>query len=232
MKNKITPDQYVQTTIVNFPTLYAGPDYKICKLKVLDQLLNVAGNGIRDDEELLEHFDLEPAPEYSQRYHNEVIFRGYYTEDWSDRNVIYCLDKDRYKYPNIVRWLPSAAHGFNPYPNFQEEYSVVYRCPKILKFGQDWVDEIIKFYEYCRKWILENEGRYHYGFPKETADATKRSIESLRSFISKYKSHEEISDAYECEYDGDIYKFQCDRWQKEKQRILKFIDKTLKFLRK
>ena len=41
----------------------------------------------------------------------------------------------------------------------------------------------------------------------------------------------EISEAYECEFDGDIDKFLRLRWKKELSRIDRFISETLSYLR-
>jgi hypothetical protein len=48
--NIITPEQYIDYATYNHPTLYASPSYEQSKLKVLDHMFNVIGNGITDSE--------------------------------------------------------------------------------------------------------------------------------------------------------------------------------------
>ena len=58
----------------------------------------------------------------------------------------------------------------------------------------------------------------------------KREQDSFLIAIAKYNSHEEISEAYELEFNGDVDDFLKRRWTKEKDRINSFIDKTIKKL--
>lgn len=49
--------------------------------------------------------------------------------------------------------------------------------------------------------------------------------------LQSYKSNEEISEAYGCEFDGDFDKFLRLRWEKDLSRIDRFISETLSYLR-
>ena len=46
------PDDYVLSRVNAYPCLYASDSFENTKLLVLDQLLNVIGNGVRDAHEL------------------------------------------------------------------------------------------------------------------------------------------------------------------------------------
>lgn len=235
---KITPNQYIQTCIVKYPTLYAGKGltYKDSKLRALDQLLNVLGNGIRNDEELAERFSFIPTTEYSDKYHTNDIYYGYKEFEemkgfsFPKEPGIDCLDCDRKNYPDIIYWMKSSVHPFRPYPSFDEKYSTIYQCPSILDFGPDWIDAILFFYKECQKWLVEHELEYSYAFPKPTEKETDRSIKEMEAALSKYDSNEKISEAYKREYHGDVYDFQVRRWKKEKARINKFLEKTISML--
>ena len=75
-----TPEQYILKSASRYPTLFVGNDYNNTKFRVLDQLLNVNGNGIRNDKELLEHLEYHEFDEVdAARYTTgEPVYYGYY----------------------------------------------------------------------------------------------------------------------------------------------------------
>lgn len=243
-----TPDDYVKHVIVMYPTLYAGKgihDYPTCRLKVFNQLFNVIGNGIRDDEELLEEISYDScAHEFNETDHIKGSFYYGYTEmdEVKDDNgniiasfpkvgsSITIPERDKNKHPEVVKWLRCSAYPFKPYPNFKEDYSLVYKAPIFLELGNEWIFSAIRFYESCRTWFQTNECKYHGAFPCENEDEDNRRISQMEGFLKKYKTHDEITKAYECEFNGDVVDFMIRRWEIERTRIHKFIDKTVDML--
>lgn len=250
MKKIVTPNDYVAHMIKKHPTLYATHSYEASKFLVLDQLLNVNGNGIRCDSELKKHLRIEPNTSNFEKYLEEDFWRGYkkvrelYTKD--DGTVVYvpargtdksdeveCLDSEKHNHPDVLLWY---KHDKNdelgkkmPYPNFSANYSTVYQCPFFLKLGDDWLDAAIWFYKEARERIEHSEGHYYYEYPCETEKKTKaREQDQLSAF--KDFTNEEISVKWNHPYDGDIVKFLTTRWQKEKDRIFMFIEKTVSML--
>lgn len=172
-KEKIlTPDEYVQLQIVMYPTLFAGfnTTYEESKMKVFDQMLNVVGNGIRDNDELIEAVTKVPTTRYSEKYLKEKLFSGYTEVDeiplGDGEKVIVrpkgsyyciCLESEKEKFPMIKYWLEGRPHAFDPYPNFKEQYSVIYQAPKFLELGKEWIEAAIWFYESCREYFEKEE---------------------------------------------------------------------------
>lgn len=75
----LTPEQFIKRAICQYPTLFTKNSFEESKFAVLDQLLNVIGNGIRDDEELDEYLLVDELPDMSkfQQYLEETIWLGY-----------------------------------------------------------------------------------------------------------------------------------------------------------
>ena len=71
----LTPEQCVKRAICQYPTLFAKNSFEESKFAVLDQFLDVIGNGIRDDEELDEYLLVDELPDVSkfQKYLDETI---------------------------------------------------------------------------------------------------------------------------------------------------------------
>jgi len=243
---KLTCYEYIRIQIDQYPTLYASRHYKTSKIQIMDQLLNVIGNGIRCDEELDEQTNVPddfviPTFKNIQKYLVEDVYHGYLEQreiKLSDTKTIYqgegecihCVESERKNHPEVAIWLKSTQYPVNIYPNFKQEYSTIYQCPKFLTMDSSWINGAIEFYKFSKEWIINNgDKEYHSGYPGEHIEYTQR--EFLNAF-EKYKSNEEISKAYGHEYDGDLHKFLKTRWDKEKSRIIDFIDSTLKILNK
>jgi hypothetical protein len=79
MKKIISVRDYIIHCICEFPTLYAAHNFRMSSMKVMDQLLNVNGNGIRDGEELLEHitFTKQHTKAEADKWIREKIYYGY-----------------------------------------------------------------------------------------------------------------------------------------------------------
>jgi len=238
----MTPTQYVNRAITEFPTLYAGKGTtpETATFRCMDQLFNVIGNGIRDDEELFEFLAAntkKPYDDYDYRLFTETISFGYSEVNehgWGVGDSIVCVDSDKHLHPEIKKWLDaSPIVKIAPYPNFEKEYSTIYQCPAFMTLGKDWLDAAIKFYEKCREFFMSNDvNTYQYAFPSATKKEEEYLLQDFADRLSKYKSYDAITHAYggEVEYQGDNYDFLCKRWENEKQRCIKFIDETIGYL--
>lgn len=128
----------------------------------------------------------------------------------------------------------------NPYPNFKEEYSIVW--DKEFTFsdlGSEWIKEAIWYYQKSLKYFEDSERykSYQYAFPKYDSyhkrDVTDNTLRDFQRMIAgKYASYEELSEAYGVEgYNGDDYDFLCRRWNQERDRIIEFINETIEMLK-
>ena len=70
-----------------------------------------------------------------------------------------------------------------------------------------------------------------YAYPCKSQRETDNRLYDARVRLQSFKTNEEISETYECEFDGDIDKFLRLRWEKDLSRIDRFISKTLSYLR-
>lgn len=239
-KVRLSPRQYVIQSVVAFPTLYCGRDYDDVAVRVFDQLFNVNGNGICDSKELANHVRGYPIDEAG----TEKYFRGE-VACWGYENVkkfpsgneypvghssVVALESDKHLYPNIKYWLDNTMYDWTPYPNFKEDYSIIYRS-NFLTYGDEWLKAAIWFYERAYAFFMERSQHYPYAFPCKTKQETNRRTKDMEEMLKKYSSFEEISEAYECEFNGDVVDFQTRRWNKELERILKFIVNTIDLLK-
>jgi hypothetical protein len=231
----LTPDEYVVNKIQSYPTLVLSETYETSKLKVFNQLFNVIGNGVRDDEELLEQISGEPMV-LSEKAFKETYWYGYdidLTEKHCIELVTDCYESDKLNYPKVSDWIELKIYPFNPYPNFQVEYSTVYQCPIFLTLGEEWIRAALHFYKHCKEWFKTNWQYYHLAYPQmgeNGNDKSKFQQKDMMEWLEKYSTHEEVTEAYGVEYDGDVDKFMKKRWEKELNRINDYIDSTIRML--
>lgn len=225
---------YLNRCITKHPTLFASSSLHIAHLKVLDQLLNVIGNGIRDDEDLvldIESLNDVSTPENMAEFASSDFFWGYTTTDFDASSSIVVCEQDKDKYPHIVHWVHSGKSPFKPYPNFDKQYSIVWRCPHFFVLGKDWIEWALVFYNECRRWFHTSDIHYHYAFPTGSEHTTSYRLKSFEKYIEKYNNdHDAISEAYNLEYAGDNYDFLCRSWRKERKKIHIFLYETLTML--
>lgn len=240
----LTPEQYVKRAICQYPTLFAKNSFEESKFAVLDQFLNVIGNGIRDDEELDEYLLVDELPDVSkfQKYLDETIWWGYEKvrsigakkpngEEilMPDGDSITCIESEKNLYPEVKLWYDAKKHTeCVPYPNFNEKYSTVYQTT-FSRLGNEWFDAAIWFYEEAKSRIEKYESSYHYAYPCKTERETENRKASQLSHFGT-RTNEEISRDWGYPYDGDIEKFLVGKWQKEKARIFEFIESTISYL--
>lgn len=240
------PEDYILSRIAAYPSLYGSNSYDESRIKVLDQLLNVIGNGIRDDEELADDlkaftYDRERAV---KAYSGEPVYYGYYqTRELipgcfiGEGDSISVLESEKDAQPDIVYWMQAKDTNFRaerlgikntwkPYPNFDKKYSTLYTT-NIRDYGPEWQTEILWFYTKCLEYFNGDCSNYHSAFPNQTIHQTQQSIDSIKKFTEKYATFEEITEAYGVEFKGDYGQFLVDRWAKEKTKIFEFINNTI-----
>jgi len=165
-----------------------------------------------------------------------------------NEKVYVTSEEEKANHPNVVYWLESTnTYKFSPYPNFKEEYSTVWQCKDALHLLDDsFIQGALDFYIYCQEFMNDPErvGNYSSAFPKPEKEAddwgetTESLTKDLHRFLKddKYKTNQDITDAYGVEFrgsvdsDADLYDFQVRRWEKEKARIDRFLNKTITLL--
>lgn len=152
-------DDYCKSTIVKYPEIYYRENFNISKLLILDHLLNVIGNGIYSDNEFLK---------YITKY---IILDSTYKE-WLKTNENLYKQRNKLKSEKINVDLESY---FFPYPNFNKEYSTVYKLNILHKLNKDWITGFIWFYTECQV-IFDNYNSNKY---------TNSEINIINEFISE-----------------------------------------------
>lgn len=235
-----TPEQYVRYQVSKFPTLFAGKSYDDVFFRVMDQLLNVNGNGIRDTQELFKNltfreFDPNEADKFMR---GETVWYGYadvvdcgpFVRPSMSCKPIYVAESDKSLYPDIKLWMESTYYEKDPYPNFEKEYSIVHRS-KFKQLGHEWLEAAIRFYTMCLDFFNSpNANRYLYAFPGENDKETSRILDDFERALAKYSTHEDISEAYGVEYTGDLEDFLRRKWAEELARINSYLKDTINML--
>lgn len=231
----LTAENYIYSCIASWPTLYAAKSFDEAKMKVMNHLLNVIGNGIRNNEELAEHLS---GYEKGQSSEDKILALRYIQEDfyWAifpvteEKDLIVFteeLDSAKLKFPQVEYWIKNKKYDFNPYPNFSKEYSTIYSCPNYFNLDKSWIFAALEYYNNCLIRFQEDKKDYSHRWPSENPEKTKKD------FLSHFgnKTNEQISKDYKFPFDGDLDKFLTGKWQKEKARIIAFIEETIELLR-
>ena len=148
----------------------------------------------------------------------------------SNQNHLVCVESEKELHPEVILWIDCKDYPWTPYPNFEKKYSTVYE-PEFKDLGNEWIEAAIWFYEECVDFFNNTPEWYAYAYPCKSQRETDNRVYDMKVRLQSYKSNEEISEAYECEFDGDIDKFLRLRWEKELSRIDRFISETLSYLR-
>lgn len=203
----LTPRQMVIRSAARYPALYSG-QFEEVRFKVMDQIFNVLGNGIRSKSEFLAHISVPTGTVIS----NEMPPENAEKTKWDKMYVR------------------------TPYPNFQKKYSLVGEVP-LENIRTDWLEEMEWFYMECQKFFAgENVNHYPYAFPSSNTGAStvKEWTEIAERRTAEAKSPEEFQKAwvrdYESEYHGDIEDFLTRRWAKKLSEIETFITGTIDLL--
>jgi hypothetical protein len=226
---ELTADEYIRLSIIEYPTLFVSDTYLKTRLCIFDKLFNVIGNGIHDNLGLYEHLHVEdnviiPSHEHICKYIDGDVYYGY------DGNVcIECLKDDIISYANVKAWHKLTKQNISLYPNFKKEYSLVYKCDSFFNYNSSWLCAAVEYYNFAKYWI-ENYGdnEYYGAYPGPNKD---HQVKCFLDRFKTYSTYDEIYKSYGIEYNGDIDKFLIEKWIKEKNRILSFIDEILILLK-
>ena len=253
----MTMSQAFNVALNQFPYLYAHPNIERSKLRVYDQIFNVIGNGYVDQDDFDADFTITAKNKplldnYPAKYSSdEILFEGYTEIDpdfeefekqfpKSGTNIkgLYTeWEKDLHPEVKLWREKKPSTSDWIPYPNFQKEYSLVWDFD-MDKLDASWLEEAVWFYEQSKKFFLsEASAQYHYAWPSEP----QKQQYIITSFESRFPTYNKegmtqdeyyaaISKAYEFPYNGDTQLFVQQRWEKEKARILAFIEETTTML--
>lgn len=258
MCKMISFNKVLALSVNNYPSLYHGKTFKEMKLKVMDHLFNVIGNGLNREVFLTSYSSENKYPdnyeEIPEEYYNGTQLFYVYTrlKEYTDENTSRsfkmvdfnsCLNKVLTEKELIgveyVHKTPLTIHDFHPYPNFQKEYSAIWGCPEI--FDIDWLINIKWFYEECLDYFKSDWIYLDFqAIPKDLNDTKwgRKVEEQVRFFnltFERYRKDEEsfeecISREYECEYTGDVKDFMRRRFLLENDRRVSFIEETLEYI--
>ena len=238
----LTPREYVLKAVADYPTLYAAPSYEEAAYKVFDQLFNVIGNGVSDQHELMNAVmgipvDEEKALKYLK---GEEIFYGYTKvktlgsgtvipdRDSFGKDIV-ALASEKEQHPDVKLWIGYGKKKKEvnvPYPNFSKEYSLFYQAD-LSVLGEEWKQAVHDYYNQSKQFFLTTPEHYHNAYPSNNHHRDEQLIKDFTEAFKKYSSNEEISKAYESEYNGDVVEFVTNKWKNELAEILSFIDETI-----
>ena len=235
----LSPEQYVYNQVASYPSLYHANSYDAAAKRVFDQLFNVIGNGVDLPDEL--DRPIVDQVEVAKFLRGEKVYWGYTEVEElangvmipkrsSDQNHLVCVESEKTLHPEVLLWIDCKDYPWTPYPNFEKKYSTVYE-PEFKNLGKEWIEAAIWFYEECVEFFNNTPEWYVYAYPCKFQRETDNRVYDMKVRLQSYKSNEEISEAYGCEFDGDIDKFLRLRWEKDLSRIDRFISKTLSYLR-
>lgn len=231
-----TPEDYVLYRVGQYPSLYGAKSFEQAKLRVYDQLFNVIGNGIRDEDELRHdlkkhRFDRERALKFCN---GARVFWGY--KEVKDFGCGFLMGQgesitvgefEQDDYPDIIHWQESGFCQWNPYPNFQKKYSAIWFPGFRDVAGDEWVAEAVWYYGKCREWFASNSQDYWGAYPTGNQAKDAQHLLDMLKQRDRYESDEAFSDAYGLEYTGDMPDFMTRRSQKTINEALAYIDETI-----
>lgn len=247
----LSPEEYVARQVLSYPTLFAFKNKDTAKYAVLDQLFNVIGNGVNSaldlKRELYALVETKTDLQRVQRYHAEPVLTGYkaitkiagMSFPDSSSSVEHVLEDEKHLYPEVVEWLdmkPLAEKSglIVPYPNFKEDYSLVFNTNLKEITSKEWIGAAIWYYEKSL-WFFNSEfsSQYSYAYPKEDSHESDYELSEMKERLeTQYKDNfEAVAKDYLTPFDGDVDKFLRIRWKQEKNRVTLFIEKTLEKLR-
>ena len=233
------PNEYVLRTASWCPIRYADTTFDAVKLRVLDTLFNVTGNGIRDHQELLQcltvaEFDRDLA---LRCCNGEPVYFGYtqtlkfveadFQKEFPQGDPIMVLEDDRPNHPEIVYWMKNKRFEWNPYPNFNKQYSIVWRS-NFRELGPAWSEAAVWFYTKCDEWFDNHSSKYSYAYPHHDEQQTRKYLDGMIKNRTQYDSDQAFAEAYGAEsFDGNMDQFFRQKWQRELKRIREYIQETI-----
>lgn len=255
-KRLMTPQEYVNANVNAYPSLYAS---KNPKLRIMDQLFNVIGNGVRNFEDAItkthDHKIEKPTEKYLDGSKLFYVYTEYKTINMGDRIRKFPIgrpideiisEEEKSKYPDALFIECGSRFNddkFSPYPNFNEQYSLIWTDENALSIMSDeWKAAAHSYYSAMLDFFNNPKTvyNYHHAPPFHDEDKMKRKIEEQEKMFNA-KRTDDMSDAdfyemvereWEHPYNGNTREFIIDRWEKEHQRIIDFILKTLERIEK
>lgn len=232
----LSPNEYITKSIISYPTLYLKYDFEQSKMAVLGHMFNTIGSGTHDFintitgkpldfNTIKDFFGDVPVYQYEKNGQSKLV--THLTDD--QENFVYPIEKD-------------INHFHTPYPNFQKQYSLVYSSNYSL-MDNEWKQAALDFYLYCKDFFNnpERSKTYNHSFEFDSfdtlSDSQKSEITDMKKIIHNL-SLKQISKNYGTEFfgdpknDEDIANFLQNIWLKEKEKIYKFLDKTISMLEK
>lgn len=245
-------EEYLHCKVIQFPSSLSSTSPENSKFKALDHLLNVIGNGIRDDEELAEELNSVVAvnKQNAMRYmcesteivigYKDTMLIGDRVAGTPDSEMIVLLKEDVHLYPWIKHTLSlNVKDKKDPYQNFSKEYSLIYQAPLFLTLSNDWIESAIWFYEKCLNYFQTDECATYHGNP--THNHIDEFVDFfIQRYAEKYTKNPELlsldwnnvsfegTDFYNREAIANMYLHQ---WDMNKQNIIHFIKETIALLK-
>lgn len=153
---------FIKANICEYPILYATVDEHASIMRLLDHTFNTIGNGYNTIEDLeltfneLNKINIDNYDKYVSKqlyYGYKVCDKFGFPPSYSDKeNEVVATEEERINYPNITKWRYININYLDEcyfYPNFEKEYSMVWRIPEFFNLGEDWIKAAIMFYEEC-----------------------------------------------------------------------------------
>lgn len=246
MTNKImTAEEYIRKSVLQYPSLYAGGGWRNVKLKVLDHVFNVIGNGVQ-----MKHFAMDPiedaridklidVSELAYAYRSVRECGGIPIGD-GDFEVIMLDEIQEYKYKGFVYFMEfNVIPKYSPYPNFRPQYTSIYPGNNLAELLTDesWRVAARMFYSACEQFFQDDERvrEYNHAFPSNNPYADRQqALWHLGKFMT-LGSVDAVNDYYkgDVKFEGsvdsqeDIYNFFCRRWEAERVKNIQFCSHML-----
>jgi hypothetical protein len=114
---------------------------------------------------------------------------------------------------------------WRPYPNFEKEYSPFWK-PGVEYIQEDWRYGALWWLAECKKYFNSNRIMNYFYYPSEKN--IEDFTEVLKRFLNEGRSIEQINKDYrlECFNGTNFEDFAYDKWDKELNKILTFIEET------
>lgn len=257
-------DSAITVDVWRYPNLFVGESYNDTRMNWANQTFNVIGNNITDYGRIIElyhfshkiNFRMEhTVPVYNPDVKVFVVYREF-GEHQYPRSYKFGFPKSKinsffleselgqFDLSKVYAEQISNSGGIfsdpkrAPYPNFQKEYSLVWKLGNdVYKLPISWIELAIEFYQNSRSFFTSDEvERYHLAGITSSADKFKiisgvvSYISSVGLDVSNPADYPNISKMYGMEFTGDVEDLMLRLWEQQKVRTLGFIEETLTLL--
>lgn len=255
MTKLMTAEQAFNMSMNIYPILYSAKTIEDARFKFFDHIFNTIGNGNNTLEDFKANFTINSSNQHlidsfpSKYITSQPLYTcytkikdtvgGFHIPDQHSALLGIYTKEEIQKMPEVKSYIQANDVKnddilFIPYPNFQKEYSMIWRYD-LTKIDESWFKAAKEYYLHAKEFFHSDlVNLYHNAAPIDEKEMQK-SIQEYEFFFQKYKKenvtqeeyYQTISKNYNHFYDGDTKKFIQERWNKEKNRILNFIDETL-----